>query len=117
VIVKGVEGERRGMGYFGFSYYEENADKLKLVKVDNGKGCVAPSVAAVQKSQYKPLARPLFIYAKRASFKRPVVAGYIGYVFNNEKAIAKKAGFIALTPRQLKKARYQYLQALKSNNT
>jgi phosphate transport system substrate-binding protein len=117
VIVKGVEGERGGMGYFGFSYYEENADKLKLVKVDNGKGCVAPSVAAVQKSQYKPLARPLFIYAKRASFKRPVVAGYIGYVFNNEKAIAKKAGFIALTPRQLKKARYQYLQALKSNNT
>jgi phosphate transport system substrate-binding protein len=117
VIVNGVQGERGGLGYFGFSYFEENADELKLVKVDNGKGCVAPSVASVQKSQYRPLARPLFIYAKRASFKRPVVAGYLGYVFNNEKAIARKAGFIALTPRQLKKARYQYLQALKANNT
>ncbi len=116
VIVSGVAGERGGLGYFGFSYYEENADKLKLIQVDNGSGCRAPSIAAVQKGQYKPLARPLFIYAKRDSFRRPVVAGYIGYMFNNEKAIAKKAGFIALTDRQLKKARYQYRQALKANN-
>jgi phosphate transport system substrate-binding protein len=78
---------------------------------------VTPSVQTVQTNKYRPLSRPLFIYAKRSSFRRPVVAGYIGYVFNNEKAIAKQAGFIALTPRQLKKARYQYLQALKSNNT
>ena len=117
VIVSGVAGERGGMGYFGFSYFEENADKLKLIKVDNGSGCTAPSIAAVQKAQYKPLARPLFIYAKRSSFKRPVVAGYFGYIFNNEKAIAKKSGYIALTARQLKKARYQYLQALRANNT
>jgi len=117
VIVQGVQGERGGLGYFGFSYYEENADKLKLIQVDNGSGCRAPSVAAVQKGLYKPLARPLFIYAKRTAFKRPVVAGYVGYIFNNEKAIAKKSGFIALTDRQLKKARYQYLQALKANNT
>jgi phosphate transport system substrate-binding protein len=117
VIVQGVEGERGALGYFGFSYYEENAAKLKLVKVDSGSGCVAPSVAMVQKSTYKPLARPLFVYAKRTAFKRPVVAGYIGYIFNNEKAIAKKSGFISLTDRQLRKARYQYLQALKANNT
>jgi phosphate transport system substrate-binding protein len=116
IIVQGVSGERGGLGYFGFSYYEENADKLKLVKVDNGSGCTAPSVAAVQKAQYKPLARPLFIYAKRTSFRRPVVAGYFGHIFNNEKAIAKRSGFIALTDRQLKKARYQYRQALKANS-
>ena len=119
VVVQGVEGERGAMGYFGFSYYEENKDKLKVLAIDQGKGlgCVTPSVATVQASKYRPLSRPLFIYAKRTSFKRPVVAGYIGYIFNNEKAIAKKSGFIALTDRQLKKARYQYLQALKSNNT
>ena len=45
------------------------------------------------------------------------MASFIGYIFNNEKAIAKRSGFIALTDRQLKKARYQYLQALKANNT
>jgi phosphate transport system substrate-binding protein len=117
VIVNGVEGERGGMGYFGFSYFEENAAKLKLVKVDAGNGCIAPSVRTVQNTTYKPLSRPLFIYAKRSSFKRPVVAGFFGYIFNNEKVIARKAGFIALTDRQLRKARYQYLQALKANNT
>jgi phosphate transport system substrate-binding protein len=119
VVVQGVEGERGAMGYFGFSYYEENKDKLKVLAIDQGKGqgCVTPSVASVQANRYRPLSRPLFIYAKRASFKRPVVAGFIGYIFNNEKAIAKRSGFIALTDRQLKKARYQYLQALRANNT
>jgi phosphate transport system substrate-binding protein len=119
VVVQGVQGERGALGYFGFSYYEENKDKLKVLAVDQGKGlgCITPSIKTVQANTYRPLSRPLFIYAKRTAFKRPVVAGYFGYVFNNEKAIAKRSGFIALTDRQLKKARYQYLQALKANNT
>ena len=119
ILVRGVEGERGGMAYFGFSYYEENKDKLKVLAVDGGKGqgCVTPSIATVQANKYRPLSRPLFVYAKRDSFRRPVVAGFVGYIFNNEKAIAKKSGFIALTDRQLKKARYQYRQALKANNT
>ena len=119
IVVQGVEGERGSLGYFGYSYYEENKSKLKVLAIDQGKGlgCVTPSVATVQANKYRPLSRPLFIYSKRSSFKRPVVAGFIGYIFNNEKAIAKQSGFIALTDRQLKKARYQYAQALKSNNT
>jgi phosphate transport system substrate-binding protein len=118
VVVTGVQGERGALGYFGYSYYEENKDKLKVVAVDGGKGagCVTPSIASVQGNRYRPLSRPLFIYANRDAFRRPVVAGYFGYLFNNEKAIAKRAGFIALTDRQLRKARYQYLQALKANS-
>jgi len=118
IVVQGVEGERGSMGYFGFSYYEENKTRLKVLAIDQGKGngCVTPSIKTVQANRYRPLSRPLFIYSKRSSFKRPVVAGFIGYIFNNEKAIATRSGFIALTDRQLKKARYQYLQALKANN-
>jgi phosphate transport system substrate-binding protein len=112
VLVQGVEGTTGGLGYFGFSYYEENQDKLKLIKVDGGGGCVAPSATTVQKGTYKPLARPLFIYAKRASFARSEVRAFIGYIFNNEKAISKKAGFISLTDKQLKKARFAYLRAI-----
>jgi phosphate transport system substrate-binding protein len=85
------------------------------VKVDSGKGCVGPSIKTVQGSTYKPLSRPLFIYAKRSSFRRGEVASFIGYIFNNEKAIARKAGFIALTDRQLGKARYQFRAALRAN--
>ena len=36
VLVQGVEGEDGGLGYFGFSYYEQNADNLGLVSVDAG---------------------------------------------------------------------------------
>jgi phosphate transport system substrate-binding protein len=118
ITVQGVEGERGALGYFGYSYYAENKTKLKVVAVnqEKGLGCITPSIATVQGNKYKPLSRPLFIYSKRDSFRRPVVAGFIGYIFNNEKAIAKQARFISLTDAQLKKARYQYKQALKANN-
>jgi phosphate transport system substrate-binding protein len=43
VLVEGVSGDQNGLGYFGFSYYEQNQDKLNLVSVDAGQGCVAPS--------------------------------------------------------------------------
>ena len=113
VLVQGVSGERGGLGYFGLSYYEANKDKLKLIAVDGGGGCVAPSTTTVQNGTYKPLSRPLFIYAKRTSFQKAEVRSFVGYIFNNEGAIAKKAGFVALTDRQLRKARNQYTRALR----
>ena len=61
VLVRGVEGDRGAMGYFGFSYYVENKDRLKLLRVNNGSTCVAPSIASVQAGTYKPLSRPLYV--------------------------------------------------------
>ena len=113
VLVQGVAGERGGLGYFGLSYYEENKSRLKLIAVDAGAGCVTPSVSTVQSGRYKPLARPLFVYAKRSSFGRPEVRSFIGYILNNERAIAKQSRYVSLTDRQLKKARYQYTTAIK----
>ena len=112
ILVQGVTGERGALGYFGLSYYEENRSRLKLIAVDAGGGCIAPSVATVQSGRYKPLARPLFVYAKRTSFARPEVRAFIGYIFNNERAIAKKARYVALTDKQLKKAKNQYRRAI-----
>ncbi len=65
VTVTGVEGSKGGLGYFGFSYYEENADVLTAVEIDSGAGCVAPSVETAQDGTYTPLARPLFIYPQQ----------------------------------------------------
>jgi len=113
VLVAGVSGERGGLGYFGLSYYEANKDQLRVVKIDNGAGCVTPSIGTVQTAKYKPLGRPLFIYVKRASFKRPAVASFIGFSLNNQKAIATKAAFVPLTVAQAKKARFAFSRALK----
>jgi len=114
VLVQGVSGERGGLAYFGLSYYEENKSRLKVVKIDNGNGtCVEPSVASVQAGRYKPLGRPLFIYAKRSSFRRPAVASFIGWALNNQKAVAQRADYVPLTDKQARKARSQYARALK----
>jgi phosphate transport system substrate-binding protein len=114
VLVSGVAGERGGMGYFGLSYYQANRNRLKLLAIDGGNGCVTPSIATVQARRYKPLSRPLFIYAKRASFTRPEVRAFLGFVLNNQKAIATRARFVPLTERQAKGQRARYRLALKN---
>ncbi len=65
-LVQGVAGDDGGLGYFGFSYYEQNADTLNLVSVDSGDGCVAPSAETIQSGEYAPLSRPLFMYPNNA---------------------------------------------------
>jgi phosphate transport system substrate-binding protein len=114
VLVSGVAGERGGMGYFGLSYYQANRNRLKLLAIDGGNGCVTPSIATVQARRYKPLSRPLFIYAKRASFTRPEVRAFLGFILNNQKAIATRARFVPLTERQAKGQRARYRLALKN---
>ena len=64
VIVQAVAGEPGGLGYLGYTYYEENMDTLKAVEIDGGEGCVAPSVETARDGTYTPLSRPLFIYVK-----------------------------------------------------
>jgi phosphate transport system substrate-binding protein len=108
VIVQGVSGEKGGLGYFGLSYYVENKDKLNLVKVNAGPGCVAPNARTVQSKKYRPLSRPLFIYVKKTSFRRAEVKAFIGYILKNERAIARKARFVSLTDSQLELARDKF---------
>jgi phosphate transport system substrate-binding protein len=104
-IVTGVSGEKGGLGYFGFSYFEENQDKLKAVEIDGGDGCVAPSAETAQDGSYKPLSRPLFVYVKKESFARPEVEAFIRFMIDNEKQIAEAAQFVSLTDAQLEKAK------------
>jgi phosphate transport system substrate-binding protein len=100
VIVQGVAGSRGGMGYFGFSYFEENASKLKAVQINGGDGCVAPSVQTAQNGTYKPLARPLFIYPSAAALKRPEVRAFVDFYVGQNATIAKQAKFVPLNPQQ-----------------
>jgi phosphate transport system substrate-binding protein len=112
--VTGVAGEKGGLGYFGFSYFEENQDKLKALEIDGGDGCVAPSVKAAQDGTYKPLARPLFIYVKKDALARPEVAAFMQYILDNETAIADASQFVPLTNEQLTKAKSDLETALGS---
>jgi phosphate transport system substrate-binding protein len=113
ILVSGVAGDRGSLGYFGLSYYQENRSRLKLLRVDGGGGCVAPSTKTVQAKTYKPLSRGLYIYAKRDSFKRAAVRSFIGFALNNQSMIAKRAKYVALTKAQAKRARFHYNTVLR----
>jgi phosphate transport system substrate-binding protein len=102
--VTGVEGAPGGMGYAGFSYYTENEDSLKALEIDNGKGCVGPSVETAQDGSYAPLSRPLFIYPSDMALKRPEVKAFVDYYLANVNDIAEAVGFVPLTEGQLEEA-------------
>jgi phosphate transport system substrate-binding protein len=100
VTVQGVSGTKGGMGYFGLSYYEQNKDKLKIVKVNGGGGCVEPSTDTVQGNTYKPLSRPLFIYPSVKALARPEVEAFIEFYLDNTDDITSQALFVPLTKEQ-----------------
>ena len=105
VIVQGVSGDPNALGYFGFTYFEENAEALKAVEVDNGKGCVAPSSEAARDGSYAPLARPLFIYIdKKAWASNPALKSFVTFFVENETKVAEAAKFIPLSDEQKKTA-------------
>ena len=83
-LVTGVAGDEGGLGYFGFSYSEQNQDKLNLVGVDAGDGCVKPSKETIQDGTYKPLSRPLFMYPSAKSMARPEVKAFMDFVLANQ---------------------------------
>lgn len=100
VTVQGVEGDKGALGYFGLSYYEQNKDKMNLVKVDGGEGCIAPSTKTVQDASYAPLSRPLFIYPTDKLLARPEGIAFVKFYVDNSKEIALKALFVPMTAEQ-----------------
>ena len=61
LIVQKLEANPRAMGIFGFSFLDQNADKVVGAKVDG----IEPTFDAIADGQY-PISRPLFFYAKKA---------------------------------------------------
>ena len=105
VLVQGVAGESGGLGYFGHSYYEQNQDKLNLVKVDGGDGCIEPTTETIQSGEYTPLSRPLFMYPSAKALKRPEVKAFLQYVVDNYQAIADASQIVALSSEQADKTK------------
>jgi phosphate transport system substrate-binding protein len=97
ILVQGVSGTENSVGFFGYSYYEENADSVKALAIDDGNGCVEPSAETAQAGEYTPLARPLFIYVSNSAYAdNAAVAEYVDFYIENLADIAEAAQFIPL---------------------
>ena len=103
--VTGVTGAEGGIGYFGYSFFKENEGTVKALQVDNGKGCVAPSVETAQNGTYAPLSRPLYVYASGAALKEKTVDEFLRFYLDNVNSIAEQIGFIPMTEAQVNKAK------------
>jgi phosphate transport system substrate-binding protein len=110
-LVTGVSGDQAGLGYFGFSYYEGAIDKLNLVGVDSGSGCVKPSKETIQDGSYKPLSRPLFMYPSAKAMQRPEVKAFLEFTVTQAKEIAEAAKIVPLTDEQLATAKEDLAKA------
>ena len=108
-LVTGVAGDGAGLGYFGFSYYEQSADQLNLVSVDGGDGCVAPDAETIQSGEYAPLSRPLFMYPSTQALDDPdngeAVTGFMQFVVDNSESIAEAALIVPMDETQAEDAK------------
>ncbi|MCC6320492.1 MAG: PstS family phosphate ABC transporter substrate-binding protein [Phycisphaerales bacterium] len=111
VLVRGVDGDKNAIGYFGYAYFAEHKDKLKAVKIDDGKGggAVEPNPESVIKGKYNPLSRPLFIYVnKKAAESRPEVKKFVEYYLENAASLAEEVKYVALPQAAYKMARERW---------
>lgn len=100
VLVQGIAGDRGALGYFGYSYYEANKGKLKLIGVDNNDGSpVKPSLDVIRGGTYKPLSRPMFLYVNAEAYKRPEVKAFLEFFFDNARRIVEHptVNYVALS--------------------
>ncbi|HJY05687.1 MAG TPA: hypothetical protein VJ323_05180, partial [Bryobacteraceae bacterium] len=105
VLVQGVSRDVNALGYFGYAYYIENKDKLKAVPIVNEKGQpVAPSMEAVLKGSYSPLARPIFIYVSTKSLAKPEVKEFVEFYMKNATTLAAEVKYVPLPPQAYKTA-------------
>lgn len=109
VLVQGVSGDKYGLGFFGLAYYEENANKLRMVAVDGGEGCVEPSTETVSDGSYAPLSRPLYVYVNSSSVQNnPKVVDFMNFYLDEAPNLLKDVGYVPLTPEEYKEQKEKF---------
>lgn len=103
MLVTGVKEDLYALGYFGYAYYSQNKDALKLIAVDGGAGAVQPTMETVRDGTYQPLSRPLFIYVRRSALARPEVSKFVRFYLDNAAQMAKEVGYVPISEEAAKK--------------
>lgn len=99
--VQGVSGGLGAMAFIPYSFYQEYADQVHSVAIDNGEGCVTPEIDNLLAGTYAPLGRQLYMFPGAAALERPEVVAFYNFVIENNEAIASAAGLVPLTAEQV----------------
>jgi phosphate transport system substrate-binding protein len=94
-LVQGIEGEANSWGFFGYAYYQNNQEGLKDIKVaEEGTEGIQPTTETITSGDY-PLSRPLYIYVKEDSLKRPEVGQYVKFYLEQTPQLIADVGYVA----------------------
>lgn len=104
ILVQGISTDKNALGYFGFSYYDENKDRLKIVPIDGGKGPIVPSEKSIMDGTYQPLSRPIFIYVNKKSAGKPEVKEFVEFYLKNAPKLVKSVKYVPLSDQIYKLA-------------
>lgn len=102
VLVKGISGDKYGLGYFGFAYFQENKDRIKALTIDGGKGPVPATTETIKSGEYTPLSRPLFIYVSKNAAVKPQVQEFVRFYIKTAGSLVKDVGYIPLKDSEYK---------------
>lgn len=91
ILVKGISGDEYSIGYFGYSYYEANKDKVNLVSIDG----IAPSSETINDESYI-LSRPLFVYFNKNDLDKPEIKEFLKFYLTNAYDLAGEVGLVPL---------------------
>ena len=105
VIIDGVSGNQHSLGWVGFAFADENRDKVKLLEVDGGGGCVAPTPETIASAEF-PIARFLYTYIDAAFASDPAVKAFVDFMLSDEgQTYVVDAGYVNLDPADLEQSR------------
>ncbi|MEH6994475.1 PstS family phosphate ABC transporter substrate-binding protein [Neobacillus drentensis] len=112
-LVQGVQGDKNAIGYFGYAYYAENKDTLKIVAIDGGDGPVEPTNETIESGEYSPLSRPLFTYVKNSAIKdQEEVYDFMKFLLENAGTLSEDVGYVKLPDEEYTK-QLETLETLK----
>ncbi len=108
VLVQGITGSPYAVGYFGYAYYQENADTLKILAISD----VEASAANVDNGSY-PLARPLYIYSDAGIMaEKPQVAAFVNFFLTYVDEEIERVGYFPAEASVLEAAKQSLLEAM-----
>ena len=108
VLVQGILGSPYAVGFFGYAYYAENEDVLRVLSIEG----VEPTGATVDTGDY-PLARPLFIYSTADIMKeKPQVASFINFYLTSVNEEITDVGYFPASTDALNAAKQAWLDAM-----
>lgn len=97
VLVQGISRDVDAIGFFGYAYYAENRDKLRSLPISwKGGAGVQPSMETVLNGTYQPLSRPIFIYVKADSAKRPEVRAFLEFLNKSADKLIREVKYVPL---------------------